>query len=140
MANFAYDPINYDFLRNLKVLDLFLDNLAESDQVLQKFAICGLCNLCLGKFTKVFYRTLVIYSNSKVKIMISKPCVLDPQNKEYIIHNEGVPAVAQCLTSSDEQTVLAAITTLMYLLAPESKACKCEVNYTTRNSVSFIVS
>lgn len=59
LANFAYDPINYDFLRNLKVLDLFLDHLAESDQVLQKFAICGLCNLCLGKF-KVFYKTYFI--------------------------------------------------------------------------------
>ncbi|XP_034239026.1 uncharacterized protein LOC117643948 [Thrips palmi] len=92
LANFAYDPINYDFLRNLKVIDLFLDQLAESDSILQQYAICGLCNLCL-----------------------------DPQNKEYIIHNGGVQAIAICLSSANEQTVLSAITTLMFLIAPESK-------------------
>jgi KaiC/GvpD/RAD55 family RecA-like ATPase len=49
LANFAYDPINYDFLRKLKVIDIFLDNLSESNIKLQEFAVAGLCNLCLGE-------------------------------------------------------------------------------------------
>ncbi|KAK3926162.1 Armadillo repeat-containing protein 7 [Frankliniella fusca] len=92
LANFAYDPINYEFLRNLKVIDLFLDQITESDDTLQRFAICGLCNLCP-----------------------------DPENKEYIIHNNGITAVATCLSSPNEQTVLSAIATLMFLITPESK-------------------
>lgn len=92
LANFAYDPINYDFLRNLKVIDLFLDHLSEPDCILQRYSICGLCNLCL-----------------------------DSQNKDYIINSNGVSAVASCLSSADEQTVLSAITTLMFLTTTESK-------------------
>lgn len=49
LANFAYDPINYEYLRQLKVIDLFLDQLSEKDALLTEFAIGGLCNLSLGK-------------------------------------------------------------------------------------------
>lgn len=50
LANFSYDPINYEFLRKLGVIDLFLDQLAEDDLKLAQFALGGLCNLALGKF------------------------------------------------------------------------------------------
>lgn len=48
LANFAYDPINYDHLHKLNVLDLFLDSLTESDPKLIEFALGGLCNCCPG--------------------------------------------------------------------------------------------
>ncbi|CAG8442465.1 2216_t:CDS:2 [Diversispora eburnea] len=48
LANFAYDPINYDWLWELNVVDLFLDTLTESDEKLKEFGLGGLCNLCLG--------------------------------------------------------------------------------------------
>ncbi|XP_057632534.1 armadillo repeat-containing protein 7 isoform X2 [Chionomys nivalis] len=42
LANFAYDPGNYEYLRQLQVLDLFLDSLSEENETLVKFAIgCG---------------------------------------------------------------------------------------------------
>lgn len=53
LANFAYDPINYEFLRELGVLDLFLDLLSDGNIILKQFAIGGICNLCLGKILNI---------------------------------------------------------------------------------------
>ncbi|XP_063097931.1 armadillo repeat-containing protein 7 isoform X2 [Cavia porcellus] len=39
LANFAYDPSNYEYLRQLQVLDLFLDTLSEENESLVEFAI-----------------------------------------------------------------------------------------------------
>ncbi|CAH1773665.1 unnamed protein product [Owenia fusiformis] len=92
LANFSYDPINYDFLRRLGVIDLFLDNLTENNTKLVQFAAGGICNICLDK-----------------------------ENKEYILKNDGVHLLKQCLVSDDEDTVMSAITSLMYLVTPQSK-------------------
>jgi hypothetical protein len=54
LANFGYDPVNYDHLRRLNVLDLFLDALSEPPEqaaALHEFAITGLCNLSPGAHT-----------------------------------------------------------------------------------------
>ena len=92
LANFAYDPINFDYLRQLNVIDLFLDHLKGSSDEMQQFAIAGICNLCLQK-----------------------------ENKDYILENEGVTSIAGCLSSSNEETVVSSITALMYLITPQSK-------------------
>ncbi|XP_048222288.1 armadillo repeat-containing protein 7 isoform X1 [Perognathus longimembris pacificus] len=89
LANFAYDPNNYQYLRQLQVLDLFLDSLSEENETLVEFAIGGLCNLCA-----------------------------DRANKEYILQAGGVPLITNCLSSPNEETVLSAVTTLMYLSSP----------------------
>lgn len=52
----------------------------------------GLCNLCLDKI-----------------------------NKDYILEAGGVSAVVSCLASANEETVLSAVTTLMYLSTPQSR-------------------
>lgn len=50
LANFAYDPINYQYIRDVGVLDIFLYVIKnESDRQLLHYAVAGLCNLCLGK-------------------------------------------------------------------------------------------
>ncbi|KAM4844705.1 armadillo repeat-containing protein 7 isoform 1-T1 [Thomomys bottae] len=89
LANFAYDPNNYQYLRQLQVLDLFLDSLSEENETLVEFAIGGLCNLCA-----------------------------DRANKEYILQAGGIPLIINCLSSPNEETVLSAVTTLMYLSSP----------------------
>lgn len=43
LANFAYDPKNYEYLRQLQVLDLFLDMLTEDNETLVEFAIGKNC-------------------------------------------------------------------------------------------------
>ncbi|KAK7100911.1 armadillo repeat-containing protein 7-like [Littorina saxatilis] len=93
LANFAYDPINYAFMRELNILDLFLDSLEEQDEKLVEFGLGGLCNACLDK-----------------------------ENKAHILENGGVPLVIKCLSSASEETVMSAITTLMYLVTPQSQA------------------
>ncbi|NXK96303.1 ARMC7 protein, partial [Formicarius rufipectus] len=92
LANFAYDPKNYEYLRQLQVLDLFLDMLTEDNETLVEFAMGGLCNLCLDK-----------------------------TNKEYILEANGVEPIINCLSSSNEETVVSAVTTLMFLTTPQSR-------------------
>ncbi|XP_039595262.1 armadillo repeat-containing protein 7 [Polypterus senegalus] len=92
LANFSYDPSNYEYLRQLQVIDLFLDMLTEENENFVEFGIGGLCNLCLDK-----------------------------TNKEYILQNGGLKLVISCLSSPNEETVLSAVTTLMYLMTPDSR-------------------
>ncbi|KAG7158799.1 Armadillo repeat-containing protein 7-like [Homarus americanus] len=93
LANFAYDPINYEWLRKLKIIDIFLNQLSEGTPTLCSFAVSGLCNLSL-----------------------------DQENKSYIIKNDGVALIRGCLSSPEESTVISAIVTLMFLVTPQSKA------------------
>ncbi|XP_061248861.1 armadillo repeat-containing protein 7 isoform X1 [Bos javanicus] len=92
LANFAYDPGNYQYLRQLQVLDLFLDSLSEENETLVEFAIGGLCNLCA-----------------------------DRANREHILQAGGVPLIVNCLSSPSEETVLSAVTALMGLGSPGAR-------------------
>uniref|UniRef100_A0A0A9XLY7 Armadillo repeat-containing protein 7 n=1 Tax=Lygus hesperus TaxID=30085 RepID=A0A0A9XLY7_LYGHE len=94
LANFAYDPINYGWLRKLNVIRLFLEELSSSDEKTVEFAIGGLCNLCL-----------------------------DFENKEIILETLGsLSAIKSCLTSSNPEIITSSITLLIYLITPKSKA------------------
>ncbi|KAG0582225.1 hypothetical protein M758_3G042900 [Ceratodon purpureus] len=92
LANFAYDPFNFGFLRTLNVLDLFLDCLTESNEKLVEYALGGICN-----------------------------CVADSTNAAIVVENGGIPQIIQCLSSPVENTVLSAIATLYYLCTPATK-------------------
>ncbi|XP_069128321.1 armadillo repeat-containing protein 7-like isoform X1 [Argopecten irradians] len=112
LANFAYDPINYEHFKILNIVDLFLDVLDEPDQKLVEYAIGGLCNCCLDKTIK-----------------------------QQIIQNDGVKLVIGCLSRPNEETVLSAITTLMFLTTPESKGeisslpvVECMVRFSEANN------
>lgn len=91
LANFAYDPVNYGYMRQLQVIDIFLNALSQSNPKLVRFGIGGLCNLCL-----------------------------DAINKLYILRNRGVELVSSLLSSEDEDVLLAVISTLMFLVTSES--------------------
>lgn len=47
---------------------------------------------------------------------------LDKTNKEYILEANGVEPIVNCLSSSNEETVVSAVTTLMFLTTPRSRA------------------
>ncbi|KAI3880319.1 hypothetical protein MKX03_011052, partial [Papaver bracteatum] len=47
LANFAYDPFNFTFLRQLNVLDLFLDCVTEPNEKPVEFGVGGICNACV---------------------------------------------------------------------------------------------
>jgi len=46
---------------------------------------------------------------------------LDKANKDYILEANGVEPVINCLSSSNEETVMSAVTTLMYLTTTQSR-------------------
>lgn len=49
LANFAYDPINFEFLKKAGVVDLFIELLDSEEEILVLHAISGISNICLGK-------------------------------------------------------------------------------------------
>jgi len=102
-------------MRQLKVIDIFLNALSESNPKLVRFGIGGLCNLCLGKH--------MIQSKSHITFVILYLCntvLSDGINKLYILRNRGVELVASLLSSEDEDVLLSVIATLMFLVTPES--------------------
>ncbi|KAJ8680587.1 hypothetical protein QAD02_016374 [Eretmocerus hayati] len=92
LANFAYDPINYEYLWRLKILDIFFSALNESNSKLVSFAAGGICNICL-----------------------------DPLSQKWMYRTEKIDVVSSLLKRSEESVVLSAITTLYYLDRPESR-------------------
>ncbi|XP_033963463.1 armadillo repeat-containing protein 7 [Pseudochaenichthys georgianus] len=93
LANFAYDPNNMENLRELQVPDLFLDMLTEDNANFVEFGMGGLCNLSM-----------------------------DPECRDVILQSNGISLVTNGLSSQREETVLSAITTLMNLTTPSSRA------------------
>lgn len=50
LANFAYDPINWNFLKQAKAHELFVEILQFSaDRALLTHSAAGLCNICLDE-------------------------------------------------------------------------------------------
>ena len=91
LASFAYDPINYPYLRDLHVLDLFVDCIETDEDVngnIVQFGIGGLCN-----------------------------AVADLTNRQQVLENpRSIELIIRCLSSAAEETVLSAITTLIQLV------------------------
>ena len=97
LANFAYDPINYEHFRKLNILDIFLDVLVEEkDDVMIEFAMGGICNCCLDKL-----------------------------NAEFLTENDAVKIMLPHLSSANQETVLSTITALIYLMSPQTKQGNC---------------
>ncbi|XP_057724873.1 uncharacterized protein LOC130940670 isoform X4 [Arachis stenosperma] len=86
LANFAYDPYNYNFLRQLKVLELFLDCMTEPNEKLVEFGVGGSCNCCA-----------------------------DQANVAIVSKFGGIPLIIQCLLSPVRNTVNYALGALYYV-------------------------
>lgn len=93
LANFAYDPKNYEYLRDLQVTDLFLDMLTEKNESFVEFGMGGLCNLSMA-----------------------------PEFRDFILQNDGINLITNCFSSRNEETVLSGITTLMNLSTADSRS------------------
>ena len=69
-ANFSYDPINYNYLRDLNIIDLFIDCLemyTNNDDFVH-YALAGLCNLSSDKFNS----QIIFNKNSSILIILIK--------------------------------------------------------------------
>ncbi|KAK7250630.1 hypothetical protein RIF29_33176 [Crotalaria pallida] len=92
LANFAYDPYNYNFLRQLNVLELFLDCMTEPSEKLVEFGVGGICNSCA-----------------------------DPANAAIVTQCGGIPLIIQCLSSPVRNTVNSALGALYYVCNESNK-------------------
>ncbi|XP_012568504.1 uncharacterized protein [Cicer arietinum] len=92
LANFAYDPYNFNFLRQLNVLELFLDCITEPNEKLIEFGVGGICNGCV-----------------------------DPANAAIIAGVGGIPLIIQCLSSPVRNTVNYALGALYYVCNESNK-------------------
>jgi len=69
LANFSYDPINYKYLRQLNIIDLFLDCLQmHTDDDFIHYALAGLCNMSTDKINN----QLIIEKNPSILICLIK--------------------------------------------------------------------
>ncbi|RUP42930.1 hypothetical protein BC936DRAFT_137878 [Jimgerdemannia flammicorona] len=133
LANFAYDPINYDWLWQLNVIDLFLggfpmfvhilanretpprrlQSISDADEKLNEFGMGGICNICLMRACVFGDPAFHISNGSRTA---------DKRNKDYINSKPGnIASIIARLSDDNEETVLNAITILMFLVTPASK-------------------
>ncbi|RYQ99543.1 hypothetical protein Ahy_B07g087488 [Arachis hypogaea] len=105
LANFAYDPYNYNFLRQfvtsvlpnltheqLNILELFLDCMTEPNEKLVEFGVGGICNSCA-----------------------------DQANIAIVSKFGGIPLIIQCLSSPVRNTVNYALGALYYVCNESNK-------------------
>lgn len=96
LVNFCYDPINFERIRELKVLALLIDCI-ETDENLNgnrvRLGIAGICNL-----------------------------LADPINREAILLDpRAVSLIVRCLSCDRHETIMSALTSLSQLVTPSSK-------------------
>ncbi|KAH7276398.1 hypothetical protein KP509_39G005400 [Ceratopteris richardii] len=93
LANFAYDPFNYEFFRKLNVIELFLDCLTEPCTKMVEYGMAGICNCCP-----------------------------DPANAAIIVENNGIRSIISCIFHTNRKIALYAVTALYFLCTPLTRA------------------
>lgn len=69
LANFSYDPINYDYLRGLNIIGLFLDCLQmHTDDDFVDYALAGLCNMSADKINS----KIILEKNPTILVCLVK--------------------------------------------------------------------
>lgn len=86
LANFSYDPINYEYFKQLCIIDLFLAQLSDEDEDLLQYGLAGICNLSS-----------------------------DPEFRDYIISLNGISLLSNLLNCHRKEIVLDALSILYYL-------------------------
>ena len=112
-SNFAYDPINYEYFRRLDITDIFLNILSQFhkekfsvDLKKVQFSTGAICNLCL-----------------------------DEKNREFLLKNEILKYVVNCLSVQDDiEIVLNSLTILIFLF--DQKTCQEISNERVKNLVT----
>lgn len=86
LANFAYDPLNYQYLSKHNVLVIFLDLLQSANEKLIEHGITGICNFCQ-----------------------------DPQIQLQLLEERSLESIQNLLESDNPRILSPALTTLVFL-------------------------
>ncbi|XP_065360972.1 armadillo repeat-containing protein 7 isoform X2 [Calliphora vicina] len=95
LANFAYDPINWDYLKTAEVLKLFFELLQTPNEKFQLHGSAGLCNICL-----------------------------DHEAHNYIVKSQNFNKIKDLLIKTKNLNVILNILTLLYQLLSHSESTK----------------
>lgn len=107
LANFAYDPINFEYLREALAIELFLELLANVNPKLVRHGIAGICNICLGTFPANVVST--------TEMLIKKHFVSEAQSRSQILSLGGIEKIASLLPHECDDIVQKALATLIQL-------------------------
>ncbi|KAJ5080256.1 armadillo repeat-containing protein [Anaeramoeba ignava] len=88
LGNFAYDPVNYNFLRKVKAIEVFVQSLKESNQKLIELGIGSICNCCI-----------------------------DPYNLIIIEKEDGPSLILECLFSENENIIQSSLSIIFFVLS-----------------------
>lgn len=66
LANFSYDPLNYEYLKESRAVELFLQLISSPNSNLTLHGIAGLCNLCLGKYFFLSIVSRIIFLSNHI--------------------------------------------------------------------------
>ncbi|XP_037025060.1 armadillo repeat-containing protein 7 [Bradysia coprophila] len=100
LANLSYDPINFDYLQQYCVHDIFLELIITEHTHLILHGIAGLCNLSL-----------------------------DDRFHDFIIANNGISLIKKLLTNQDDSIKINALACLLFLCTrPNSKWMICSAS------------
>ncbi|KAI8807945.1 hypothetical protein BJ742DRAFT_294439 [Cladochytrium replicatum] len=111
LANFAYDPINYDFLWELNVHELFLDILAEydvQDNRLIEFSAVGICNFSSDLRVQQY---VLDAENDAITLLVGSL-----KSRQASKQSETPPD-----KDSEVNTITAVLSGLLLLISPQTK-------------------
>lgn len=126
LANFSYDPINYEHLRLSAVPQLFVELLRSLEPRLVLNGIAGLCNCCLGEccisHLLASHATLERYPTNKTLTHHIPP---DPSIRSDLLATgtATIDLIAALLIHSNAAVQLNALTTLTFLHSTEAAQC-----------------
>lgn len=116
LANFAYDPINYTYLREAVAIELFTDLLSSSNTLLVRHGIAGLCNLCLGEW----YHPIQSAYFCRDNLILIFFFFSETECQQKILSLDGIRKVSSVLVHSSVPCVRDAIATLLQINSPET--------------------
>ncbi|XP_005181653.4 armadillo repeat-containing protein 7 isoform X1 [Musca domestica] len=79
LANFAYDPINWEYLKKKEAVQLFLELLRSNNDRLKLHGIAGLCNISLD-------HEISLHLSNSVNFKIIQELLLNSQNTEILLN------------------------------------------------------
>ncbi|KAF0689894.1 Aste57867_18690 [Aphanomyces stellatus] len=102
LANFGYDPINFEYFLRLNVVDMFVD-----------FVDDGLPHASATPQGAASNHAIVI-----VRLAVQGICNVsaDPRFQKILVENDAIPLLVRAAHSHDATTCAAALSTLFFLL------------------------
>lgn len=133
MANFAYDPLNFEFLVKHTVVLIFLDCLVSGNQKLQEHGITGLCNFVhepqirlqlLEEATLELIQNLLESNCSRILAPALTTLVfLQTENKAAILTTESASRVGELLREVEREEKPARLKNLLITLKEQFEKC-----------------